>query len=103
MKMEVDRYVNLFQSVKARVGSDEVAAVILDQIGKDGRVRVMNGGSAGSSASNEATRVIHGDEPSIPPHASSRGFTTALMVLPSTLVRRLISCARRISRTEDTI
>ena len=34
--MEVDRYVRLFEQVKQRVDSDEIAAVILDQLGKDG-------------------------------------------------------------------
>ena len=29
--------------MKARVGGDEIAAAIIDQVGKDGRVAVMNG------------------------------------------------------------
>ena len=45
--MEVESYVELYKEVKAKVGSDEIAAVILDQVGKDGRVRAMNeGGNA---------------------------------------------------------
>ena len=41
--METDEYVSVFNAVKAKVGSDEVAAVILDQVGKDGRVQAMQG------------------------------------------------------------
>ena len=42
--MEVfEKYAQLYEQVKSRVGSDEIAAVILDQVGKDGRVERMNG------------------------------------------------------------
>ena len=40
--MEVEKYVELYGQVKSRVGSDEIAAVILDQVGKDGRTERMN-------------------------------------------------------------
>ena len=43
--MEVDKYIELYGQVKASVGSDKIAAVILDQVGKDGRVERMNGSS----------------------------------------------------------
>ena len=43
--MEVDKYIELYGQVKANVGSDEIAAVILDQVGKDGRVERMSGNS----------------------------------------------------------
>ena len=43
--METNGYVQLFEEVKARVGSDEVALAIVEQVGKDtGRVpRAGNG------------------------------------------------------------
>ena len=55
--MDVENYVKVFEQVKSRVGSDEVAAVILDQIGKDARVAVMNGsfGARKSSSRDEMT------------------------------------------------
>ena len=59
MTMEVDKYVELYGQVKAKVGSEEIAAVILDQVGKDGRVAVMNGSfdarKSGSSRGDEMT------------------------------------------------
>ena len=61
MKMGVDRYVELFEKVKARVGSDEVATVILEQVGKDNRVRVMQGSSGELDQPGDA-RVIMTDD-----------------------------------------
>ena len=51
MNMNLSKYIDVFNEVKAQVGSDEVAAVIVDQIGKDARVNAMRRFDAGLSAS----------------------------------------------------
>ncbi len=62
--MEVDKYIELYGQVKANVGSDEIAAVILDQVGKDGRVERMNGNSGfhfeSSGSSDQITPKQYG-------------------------------------------
>ena len=40
--MEANRYVELFEDLKTRVGSDDVALAIVEQVGKDNRVERMN-------------------------------------------------------------
>lgn len=58
----LDQYVALFTRIGERVGDDRAACVILDQIGKDSRVRAMNG-DHGMAAGSVERRVVHGDEP----------------------------------------
>lgn len=40
--MEASGYVQLFEEVKTRVGSDDVALGIVEQVGKDARVEKMH-------------------------------------------------------------
>ena len=40
-EMEANGYVELFEDLKARVGSDDVALAIVEQVGKDSRVERM--------------------------------------------------------------
>lgn len=47
--MEANGYVELFENVKAKVGSDEVALAIVEQVGKDERVERMQSGSGHAS------------------------------------------------------
>ena len=47
MKMEMnerlEEYLDLFETVKARVGDEQVACEIINQVGKDGRCEKMQG------------------------------------------------------------
>ena len=56
--MEANGYVELFEEVKGRVGDDQVALGILQEIGKDGRVEKMC--ARGVSAS---IRDANGEQP----------------------------------------
>ena len=58
MNMEANGYVELFEEVKARVGSDEVALAIVEQVGKDNRVERMQSGNG----SRNANGVRNGDQ-----------------------------------------
>ena len=57
--MNVEQYVQTYEQIKASVKNDEIAAVILDQIGKDGRVEAMQNGAT----ENEPRRVVREKEP----------------------------------------
>ena len=57
--MNVEQYMQKYEQIKASVKSDEIAAVILDQLGKDRRVEAMKNGAA----EGESKRVVRGDEP----------------------------------------
>ena len=51
--MEANGYLELFERVKAKVGSDEVALAVVEQVGKDNRVEKMYGnGTKGNGAGN---------------------------------------------------
>lgn len=60
--MEANGYVELFENVKSRVGSDDVALAIVEQVGKDARVERMNVGNGNSHVSRADSGVI-GDQP----------------------------------------
>ena len=57
--MSVEKHIDLFEKVKARVGSDEIAAVILDQIGKDDRVLAMR--ESGMTPRRDDVRIVNGE------------------------------------------
>ena len=58
--MNVETYIQTYEQIKASVKNDEVAAVILNQIGKDARTAVMAGSGA---VEDRPRRVVRGDEP----------------------------------------
>ena len=45
-------YVQLFESIRSRVGNDDVALAIVEQLGKDHRVEQMRNGRSGSFGVN---------------------------------------------------
>jgi len=49
---KVHKYVQVFDDMKKRVGSDEVAAVILEQVGKDNRCELMRDGGVRQAVVN---------------------------------------------------
>ena len=54
----VNHYVRLFETIRNRVGDDQLAAIILEQCGKDARVAQMRGVESrfdNGSASDEAS------------------------------------------------
>lgn len=58
----IDFYVEVFDELKRKVGSDEIAALLVEQVAKDARVKAMRRESAPSFAS-DAKSVVHSDEP----------------------------------------
>ena len=61
LQTQIDVYLEAFERIKNATGSDEVAAALVDQIGRDARVRAMRGSE--SDFAPRAKSVIHGDEP----------------------------------------
>lgn len=57
--MEANGYVELFEDLKARVGSDDVALAIVEQVGKDNRVERMQ---AGTGSGRNGNGVRNGDQ-----------------------------------------
>ena len=49
---KANEYVQLFESIRSRVGNDDVALAIVEQIGKDHRVEQMRNGRSGSYGVN---------------------------------------------------
>lgn len=75
-KMEANGYVVLFENVKSRVGSDDVALAIVEQVSKDARVERMNAGNGNSHTSRASSGVL-GDQPAT---AKQLGYLTKLGV-----------------------
>ena len=48
--MNVEQYMDLYEQVMTRIGNDEIAQVIVDQVGKDSRVAAMRARNGSSSA-----------------------------------------------------
>ena len=50
MQTKLDGYVAVFEAAKARTGSDEVAAMIVEQLGKDSRTAILQNGRGNGAA-----------------------------------------------------
>jgi len=64
LKQEASEYVALLDELRARLGDAESALAVLDQIGKDRRVRMMSARDNGFVAGNGYSS--NGDEPATP-------------------------------------
>ena len=56
----LSKYLDLYERVKARVGNEEVAVVLVQEIGKDGRVERMR---SGASVKAYTRLDANGDQP----------------------------------------
>jgi len=64
LKQEASEYVALLDELRIRLGDTESALAVLDQIGKDRRVRMMGTRDSGLVAGNGYSS--NGDEPATP-------------------------------------
>lgn len=62
IQSRIDFYLDAFDAIKKKVGDDQTAALLVEQIGKDSRVQAMTARYHSVSSGGEKT-VIRGDEP----------------------------------------
>ncbi len=84
MNQKLEEYLDLFETVKARVGDAQVACEIVNQVGKDNRCALMRDGGVG--------QAVMSRDPDGPATRKQIGFLRTLGVaIPEGLTKRQAS------------